>query len=181
MFKIRAFSRLLVTESEDTKCGKVREGRVGPGGGVTTRDSGKGDLHGVGVTTDQLTSLVMAVFLAPCGDVIVLGRNPMGRAEWRCVHRATWPNLTHDVQLNRPFTKLQLFPVPSAGQGSTPESLEDELHLLPGSPNGPGFGRLSPTTQVNAGIGKVNGQRRPGSLTRAHVDCNVKRVYWELR
>jgi hypothetical protein len=29
---------------------------------------------GWGVTTDQLTSLVMAVFLAPCGDVIVLGR-----------------------------------------------------------------------------------------------------------
>ena len=84
------------------------------------------------VTTDQLTSLVIAVFLAPCGDVIVLGRNPMGRAEWRCVHRATWPNLTYDVQLNRPFTKLQLFPAPSAGQGSTLESLEDELHLLQG-------------------------------------------------
>ena len=89
---------------------------------------------GWGVTTDQLTSLVIAVFLAPCGDVVVLGRHPMDRAEWRYVHRATWKILAHDVKLYRPFTKLQLFPVPSAGQGSTPESLEDELHLLQSRP-----------------------------------------------
>ena len=86
---------------------------------------------GWGVTTDQLTSLVIAVFLAPCGDVIVLGGNPENRAEWRFFR---WMILAHDMQLNRPFAKLQLFPVPSAGQGSTPESLEDELHLLQGRP-----------------------------------------------
>ena len=48
--RVQKSGRLLdsVTKSEDTKYGRVREGRVGPGGGVMTRDSGKGDLHGVG-------------------------------------------------------------------------------------------------------------------------------------
>ena len=74
-------------------------------------------------------TVARAIFMGWGGDD---GPADMDRAEWRCVHRATWPNLTHDMQLNRPFAKLQLFPVPSAGQGSTPESLEDELHLLQG-------------------------------------------------
>jgi hypothetical protein len=128
VFSIRSQNRKILSMGGSVKAEWDRGVELRPG------TVARAIFMGWGVTTDQLTSLVIAVFLAPCGDVIVLGRNPMGRAEWRCVHRATWPNLTHDVQLNRPFTKLQLFPVPSAGQGSTPESLEDELHLLQSRP-----------------------------------------------
>jgi hypothetical protein len=72
---------------------------------------------GWGVTTDQLTSLVIAVFLAPCGDVIVLGRNPMGHAA---------------------LAALAALAVAHAGQVPHPASSAQSYYRSVPAPSGPG-------------------------------------------
>ena len=101
VFSIRPQNRKILSVG-----GSVKAERGVPGVELRPGTVARAIFMGWGVTTDQLTSLLIAVFLAPCGDVIVLGRHPTDRAEWRYSRRATWKILAHDVQLNRPFTKL---------------------------------------------------------------------------